>query len=294
MKMFFPRACSLVLTWLALFASVSAMAEENSQAKAVFNDNKVKALQGDILGQYRLGFCFSQGYGVVKDVVQAEQWKKKADAQIDDLKKKAADGDAPSQFTLGFCHAEGMGVAKDKNLAYAWYRKAADQGDVLGQFYLAWCFAAGEGVRRDSLQSLSWFRKAAEQGHLDAQKSLGAMYRYGDEGVAKDEAQAFLWYHEAATQGDGESCLFVGMCYMNGTGKAVDDVEAYAYVLLAAQDRIFAHGFKPLEKVMSIMESSVTTAEQRARGQKRSTQLQEEFALKNATKKVEAAKKARK
>lgn len=294
--MFFPQACSLVLTWLALFASVSAMSEESAKVTALFNDNKAKALQGDILAQYRLGISFSKGkgYGVEKDPVQAAHWKKKADAQIDDLKKKAADGDAPSQFALGFCHAEGMGVAKDKNLAYTWYRKAADQEDVLGQFYLGWCYADGEGVPKDLLQSLSWFRKAAEQGHVDAQKSLAAMYRFGDENVPKDEAQAFLWYHEAATQGDGQSCLIVAMYYMNGTGMAVDKVEAYAYGLLAAQDRIFAHDFKPLAEVMTVIESSVTTVEQRARSLKRSTQLQEEFALKNTTKKAEAAKKARK
>ena len=268
-----------------------AWSEVSAQATALFNENKAKALQGDILGQYRLGISFSEGLGVEKDPVQAAQWKKKADAQVDNLKKKAADGDATSQFALGFCHAQGMGVAKDKNLAYTWYRKAADQEDVLGQFYLAWCYSEGEGVPKDLLQSLSWFRKAAEQGHIDAQKSLAGMYKFGDENVPKDEAQAFLWYHEAATQGDGQSCLIVAMCYMNGTGMAVDNVEAYAYVLLAAQDRIFAHDYKPLAKVMSIMESSVTTAEQRARGLKRSVQLREEFAVKIAAKKAETSKK---
>ena len=291
MKMYFPRLCSLVLAWLVLFISVPAAAEESLRATTVFNENKAKALQGEILGQYRLGICFARGHGVVKDPVQAEQWKKKADAQIDSLKKKAADGDAPSQFTLGFCHAEGMGVAKDKNLAYAWYRKAADQGDVLGQFYVAWCYADGAGVQSDLLQSLSWFRKAAEQGHLDAQKSLGASYKYGEEGVAKDEAQAFLWYHEAAIQGDGQSCLYIAMCYLNGTGKAVDKAEAYAYCLLAAQDKVFAHDFKPLAEVMSVMESSATTTEQRVRGIKRSFQLREEFDVKIAAKKAETSKK---
>ena len=47
---------------------------------------------------------------------------------------------------------------------------------------------------------MRWFRRAAEQGNGGAQNHLGLMYFEG-EGIAKDEIEAYKWAYLSAQQG---------------------------------------------------------------------------------------------
>ncbi len=71
-------------------------------------------------GQYRLGLCYFDGFGVQESVTEAVR-----------LIRFAADkGYAFAQTELGICYDEGRGVEQDKAEAMKWLQKAADQNDL--------------------------------------------------------------------------------------------------------------------------------------------------------------------
>ena len=81
------------------------------------------AEQGQAEAQYRLGSCYLEGSGVIKDEAEAVKWYRKA----------ADQGDAMPQFHLANCcfnvancYLDGRGVTKDIGEAVMWFRKAAD------------------------------------------------------------------------------------------------------------------------------------------------------------------------
>jgi hypothetical protein len=87
------------------------------------------------------------------------------------------------------------------------YRLAAEQGDVGAQFQgdieaqysLGRIYRDGEGVPRDDVQAMRWFRLAADQGMAEAEYSLALMYFRG-EGAPRDEKAARQWYELATAQ----------------------------------------------------------------------------------------------
>lgn len=118
-----------------------------------FNDFKLKAEQGDVRAQVRLGFCYKNGNygkGVTKDFVEAVKWFRKA----------AEQGDAEGQWTLGDCYFEGSGVIKDQAEAVKWYLKSAEQGSSHAQITLGYCYYKGQGVTKDPVESYAYFNLA--------------------------------------------------------------------------------------------------------------------------------------
>ncbi len=66
----------------------------------------------------------------------------------------------------------------------------------------------GLGGPQDFEEALRWFRRAAEQGNGGAQNHLGLMYFEGD-GIAKDEIEAYKWAYLSAQQGVEQAILAV-------------------------------------------------------------------------------------
>ena len=62
-------------------------------------------------------------------------------------------------------------------------------------------YNSGQGVEQDYKQAFAWFKKAAEQGRDAAQYNLGSMYLKG-EGVQKNYQEALTWSLKAKDQGD--------------------------------------------------------------------------------------------
>jgi uncharacterized protein len=62
------------------------------------------------MAQYRLGFVYATGLGVVQDYVEAINWYRKAGEQNDNY----------AQVNLAQCYWKGNGVAKDYVEAYKW------------------------------------------------------------------------------------------------------------------------------------------------------------------------------
>jgi tetratricopeptide (TPR) repeat protein len=81
------------------------------------------AIAGNIGAQNRLGICYANGFGVVKDINKAVEWYKKA----------AEQGSDAAQNSLGYYYEYGLGVTKDIDQATDWYKKAAEQGNINAQ-----------------------------------------------------------------------------------------------------------------------------------------------------------------
>ena len=88
-----------------------------------FDAVKKSAEQGDVDAQFRLGFMYSIGEGVLEDDAEAVRWYRKA----------AEQGDAGAQNNLGLMYANGEGVPEDDAEAVRWFHKAAEQGLVNAQ-----------------------------------------------------------------------------------------------------------------------------------------------------------------
>lgn len=79
------------------------------------------AEQGYPLAECQIGYCYSEGLGVEKDLEKALYWTRRA----------AEHGDWDGQYNLGCICEEGTGTARDMEQAVRWYREAARQGHDL-------------------------------------------------------------------------------------------------------------------------------------------------------------------
>ena len=122
----------------------------------------------------------------------------------------------------------------------------AEQGDAESQFSLGKMYYKGQGVPQDDVEALEWIRRAAQQGHAEAQSTL----------------------RQLAEQGHASAQYNLGWMYYTGVGVPENDIEAYAWFLLAkAKGNEYASGVIPdLEKRL--------TAGQREKGQARAAELQ--------------------
>ncbi len=185
---------------------------------------KKSATQGDAVGQWVLGFFFSEGIGTERDFAEGAKWYRKA----------ADQGDAGAQADLAFCYAQGHGLTESITEAIKWWRKAAKQGNATAQSNLGICYGTGNGVTENKCEAVKWFRKAAEQGNAISQNCLGDCYANG-EGVVKDEEESAKWYRRAAKQGNPNAQCNLGDCYLNGQGVSENEVEAVKWFRKAAK-----------------------------------------------------------
>jgi TPR repeat protein len=79
-----------------------------------------------------------------------------------------------------------------------WYRRAAEKGIAPAEYNLSQMIARGRGgEKRDDVQAYAWCRKAADQGYGKAAAALAAMYENGV-GVEPNAEQALFWSNIAA------------------------------------------------------------------------------------------------
>src|SRR5258708_6463064 len=94
----------------------------------------------------KIGFCYSNAKGVVKDDAESVRWYRRASEH----------GLAKAQHNLGLCYFKGKGVAKDLTEATVWFRKAAEQHYAPAQSNLGACYQGGEGVEKDPVKAVQW------------------------------------------------------------------------------------------------------------------------------------------
>jgi TPR repeat protein len=128
---------------------VKALADQCSQAvkEREYADAlifcKQAAKQGNEAGQYFLGWMYSLGKGVTKDIQEAKYW----------FQLSAAQGSDRGQFFLG------MQFDGEQNYqeAIKWYRLAAAQGNSGAQVMIGVKYFTGYGVTRDYVRAMMWF-----------------------------------------------------------------------------------------------------------------------------------------
>jgi TPR repeat protein len=157
--------------------------------------------------QSRIGWCFINGRGVLKDPVQALEW----------FRKSAKQGDSYSQHGLGMLHYQGVGVERNEEKAFYWFEKAATQGDANSQHHLGLLYYRGGGVEKDEEKAFYWFEKAATQGNASSQYMLGWCY---SKGVTKEQdfEKAFKWLAKSAEQGNSDAQYELGELYSSDAG----------------------------------------------------------------------------
>ena len=209
-----------------------------------FNWYLLAAVQGDAYSKYRLGYMYYHGEGVKRDFNEALKWF-----------MEAAEQDySYSQYWVGKMYDYGEGVEEDKAEALKWYIKAAEQRNDEALFRIGEMYYFGVGVKVDQKVAEQYLRKAyasnsynqaakrllvslyfeqfdslrnnANNGYVDAQLTLGFMYKEGI-GVSKRLKTAFNWYMSAAQQGNVEGEYNVGCMFKEGSGVKEDKAEAY-------------------------------------------------------------------
>ncbi len=97
----------------------AAVAYTNGDYTTAFNLFKPLAEQGNADAQFRLGFMYHTGEGVLQDYREAMKWYRLA----------AEQGHAGAQHNLGVMYHNGEGVKKDNKKAHMWYNIARANGD---------------------------------------------------------------------------------------------------------------------------------------------------------------------
>lgn len=132
-----------------------------------------KAQAGNAEAQYKLGLCYSYGWGITKDEAEAVKWFRKA----------AEQGLAKAQYDLGFCYYNGFGITEDKAEGVKWFRKAAEQGYEFAYFSLGLCH---QYYTKNKEEAIYWYKKYANteygrdnEATIKSLKELGVDYSPG-------------------------------------------------------------------------------------------------------------------
>ena len=169
---------------------------------------------------------------------------------IQELRNKASKGDRDSMYWLAKALRE-----TDMDEAIHWAEQCAALGDVDSNF-LAGYLRYGRGIRDQ--QTFDYFLFAAEKGDEPAMRAVADCYKLGH-CVLPNDRLSFEWRFKSASNwsADFQSRNFgaldnadpikapgyvcsryaVGMCYLRGEGCEKNEVEGYAWLLLAARAR---------------------------------------------------------
>jgi len=166
--------------------------------------NRVKALQGDPKAMYELSLWLRQ-----TDTTGALHWAEKA----------ASMGHVKSNFLAGFMR---YGFGMHDQLTFEYFSVAAEKGSEPAMRALADCYKLGHCVLPNDRLSFEWRFKSATS--YEARQD--PMFRPLGHDTEGAKAPGFVC-----------SQFAVGMCYILGEGCEKNEIEGYAWLLLAARER---------------------------------------------------------
>lgn len=116
--------------------------------------------------------------------------------------EQAAKGDVEAARRLGVEYMDGKGgvVERDYEKARKYHLQAAMGGEPRSMMDLAAIYEHGLGVPADLLQAARWYEWSAKYGYGPAQYNFATMVETGEAG-RKDEVEAYMYYLLAAEQG---------------------------------------------------------------------------------------------
>ena len=102
-------------------------------------------------------------------------------------------------------------IPADRMITMTLIRKLARERDELAPASSPIHACIRDSLIRFGRSAASWFRKAAEGGHADAQRNLARCYQFGD-GIEVDNVQAVAWLNLAAVQKDDLARWMLDRC----------------------------------------------------------------------------------
>ncbi len=209
---------------LAADLGKASRAFENKEYAAALDELESLSKEGVPDALNMLGQMYENGWGVKKDLEQAETLFKRGANQghldsvnglrrlknaeyrkeLQTVEAQAKAGDATAQNRLGEMYEFGYGVERDPNQAYSWYQRAAEQKLVAAQHNIGRCYNFGTGVEQNFTEAELWYREAAQQGHMDAMFFLGTLYsnNHGLDHSTDTNVIAYAWMHNSAQLGN--------------------------------------------------------------------------------------------
>jgi TPR repeat protein len=144
-----------------------------------------------------------------------------------------ANGDHEAMRTLGYYYNR-QDDDFSRQQAYKYFLMLAQRQNVDGMVRVAAKLHKGDGVGRDPEGSLRWYRNALDKAPLNryANYMIGLAY-YDAEVVEQDYPTAIRYFRTGLEQGNDGPAEYLGWLYRKGLGCEQDDVQAYAYYLLA-------------------------------------------------------------
>ncbi len=134
-------------------------------------------------------------------------------------------------FGGDFDEAEKEAEAENYTKAIKLYQSASDHGDPKASFYLGMFYLMGSmGLEKDMKRAILLWHKSAELGYVDAQNTLGLMYR----DKFKDYAKAIKFFQKGAEQENPRSEFLLGHMYANGMAVKQDYAKAAEFYQKAA------------------------------------------------------------
>jgi hypothetical protein len=119
-----------------------------------------------------------------------------------ELHQRAAGGDADAQLELGLRYVTGRGIKTDEQAARRWIGQAAAQGHAAARFELGSYYTLEP--HRDYGRAADLLRQSALQGFAPAQTRLAMLHLVG-EGFPVDRIEAYAWLLLAAEQGERDA-----------------------------------------------------------------------------------------
>ena len=178
-----------------------------------------------------LGRCYTNGWGVERDLEEAARWYRAA----------AEQGNCWAQQSLAKCYENGDGVDQNHEEAANWYRRLVeDDGtykdeDVVREaaLELALYLSMGLGVAQNFDEARTWFfRCRAEDTRLyDCLEMMFDVAEFQD---------VMDWVQAGVDRGDPEFVHALGWCYSSGMGVEADNKLALKLTLDAAKS-----GYEP-------------------------------------------------
>lgn len=209
------------------------------------NQYATAAKDGDLSAQFKYGFCWETGFGIILSYTEAVKWYEKAALNKHPL----------AIFHLAKSYYDGRGVAKDKDKARQLFaealpgvREAAEMNDNHALTALGFYHEEGwADVEKNAEKAFKFFYEAATKDHVPAQCQVGRCYRFGI-GIPKDEKISLEWYQKAAIQGYPAAQSYLGWCYLEGKGLP-KDVKMAAEWVKSAEDQ----GYPDAQRLLAYM-----------------------------------------
>jgi TPR repeat protein len=227
-----------------------------------------------------LAKIYEGGRGIDADLSRSNQLYLECvlkDAQQRNL-VAAQRGDAQAQFRVGYILLDGTESGMQRSFTKTewigslfrtpgfiqWSFKQSSENSFLNAA-LKLDYSDSGSNRKEAIK---WITMAAEQGDIQAQAWLSDIHIHYED--FRNYDQAFRWARKAAVRGNAGALVVLSRLSLEGRGMPKDEIEAYAYINLAAsKDEAFRGYFNELE---SRLPPNVRFA-----GQQRTKQLQKEL-----------------